>query len=190
LSIFSPEELSMNAFNIAVPANGRPTRPAEQSSQRKDVIVRWDKYQNPVFLRTLVSAWEMINARLINNEHVLRRCNAFYGLKFGPKLGDDAFLRVWNDAAVLVCFWPGTNHDFMGMTRGKDITISERAFLTTPNPVLTVASTWIHELAHVAGASVATRDAEGSLEFCGFDDARVKGLVGGITPSRLQFPVA
>jgi hypothetical protein len=121
----------------------------------------------------------------------LGTCNAtFKSLSKGR-----TFAQIWNDPDILINFWPGTNHSLLGTAAeandaqtgklNKLITISERAFRKS-NPVLVVAGTLVHELAHHAGASDSTSDAEDTLDDCGFSDISQPGLIGQLMPHDMR----
>ncbi|MEQ1956707.1 hypothetical protein [Mesorhizobium sp. CN2-181] len=172
----------MNFLNVAVPANNRSTQlPFKRpNSVTGEPDVQFQMFTNTDHIAILMAALLKIEERVIKDEKVLRRCNAWYEIMSrdrGRHKKMLSFIKTWQDPATLITFWPEPTGSSHAMTSGTFITLSEKIFKRT-DAVLWTAGTLMHELAHTAGASAQTTDAEDSLEFCGFDDVRTKGLPG------------
>lgn len=167
--------------NIAVPDNPAiKSLPQPNAAPNGTETVKYEVYTNTTHLAILITALVEIQKRVVNDANVLPRCNAWFEImsrdrgRYKRKL---SFQNVWLYPDILICFWPLPN-SYLAMTSGNFITISERTF-AQPNAVAAVGGTIVHEMAHWAGADGGfAKDAEASLEFCGFNDVRVPGLQG------------
>jgi hypothetical protein len=135
----------------------------------------WEPFPVP-YLLTLWHAILLLELRLIKNSDVLMRCDAaFQGLRYGRTFSD-----VYRDPAVWVSY---NSNELLGLhvlTVNKEISISKYCFRPdgswNMNPVVTIAATLVHELAHVAGATSKQEEiAEGILNMCNFDDVYNQG---------------
>lgn len=172
----------MNFTNIAIPANNRSqVLPTKRSAPRDgQPPIQFEKFTDPSHISILMAALLKIEERLLRNESVLRKCNAWFEI-MSKNRGDYkmtiSFSRAWNNSEMLICLLPEPPVYVSSYISGNLIGLAGKVF-THANPVVWTAGTLIHELAHWAGASAQTKDAEASLEFCGFDDVRTPGLVG------------
>jgi hypothetical protein len=106
-------------------------------------------------------------------------CNAAF-LALGQKR---TLLDVISDPRVWVSYNSCTYPDLFGLGfwhKGfYEIAIADQVF-RRPNPIPMVAATLLHEMAHFAGASNHSNDAERTLLKCGFKDQYDPDAIGQI----------
>ena len=119
---------------------------------------------------------------LRNNVRGMKPCNDCFSALPGGLTFDD----ILDDPDIVISYDPGNVQGRYGVTRragAKDVSITEWAIRMGR---WTVASTLVHEFAHVNGAPGATAQAEATLPCCGFSahyDRTIIGAVGGSSSS-------
>jgi hypothetical protein len=138
---------------------------------------RWEPFKDEKHIQLVKEAFLMIDTRILKNKATLKTCNAaFVKLK-----GRRDFPTVWKMAGIWVSFNPNPEEGLYGWLYKNDISLSAHMFAMR-NPVPWIAGTLIHELAHVNGApggpDTSSKEAEGTLPPCGFDDVHNPATVG------------
>ena len=131
--------------------------------------------------------WKAFDKHLARQKDVLERAIELLKHRRGMKSCNEGFSKLPNgrsfdqvidDDGIWVSYCASTTS--LGTTEQgtKEITIFEKAF---QRGVKVVASTLLHELAHVNGASQSGLQAEGTLLCCGFSKEYDKENVGSLS---------
>jgi len=111
---------------------------------------------------------------LRTNVKGMKPCNECFKKLPGMRSFDD----ILNDPELFISFDPGNIEGRYGVTihaGGKEVSITDWAIRMGR---WLVASTLIHEFAHVNGAPGTSSDAEDTLICCGFSAHHVPGIIG------------
>jgi len=138
---------------------GRRGAPPPQIDPSTGTVTTWSPYSNLRILQILERSIQLL--RGLRNA----RCDSC----FRRLPGGRSFTEVFDDPTVFISFDPTS--PFRGTTDwvgGREITIGHREFEGNPRIMFsTVASTILHELAHVNGAPETNAQAENTLRCCG-----------------------
>ncbi len=122
-------------------------------------------------IHQLNAAIRFIESQLVQNRY--QRCEA----AFRSLRRRRSFSEIWRDPRIWLSYTLSSRARGFTHPLSNDIAISIAAF---SSPILwrPVAATLIHELAHINGASLSTRDAEDTLLHCRFADQHDPHAVG------------